>query len=280
MRLPEDEAWVRDCLREALPGCAVDQHDDNSEACMYDLTITIPGGAIGAVEVTAAADRQQLELWKLVGGRGKRWIEPGLAGGWIVRILPSTRAKNLSRQLPDLLRELKRADLGDIPGDKTSMDQSSALAGQLSIVQAFQVTTDYPGSIYVTPPEHLAQMGGYSPVTGDPLAQWLSEWIPDPSRADNLRKLARSGASERHLFVLVPGFNPAPFAVNDLLIAPGAPLPTIPPALPAEITHVWTIPVVTRYRLGTLCQDRAAGHPGCAPVVGLTLECGPGRISP
>jgi hypothetical protein len=69
---------------------------------MYDLTITYPGGVIGAVEVTAAADRQQLELWKLVGGQGKRWIEPGLAGGWIVRILPSTRAKNLLRQLPDL----------------------------------------------------------------------------------------------------------------------------------------------------------------------------------
>ena len=27
--------------------------------------------------------------------------------------------------------------------------------------------------------------------------------------------------------------------VSDLLIAPDAPLPTIPPVLPAEITHVW-----------------------------------------
>jgi hypothetical protein len=46
---------------------------------------------------------------------------------------------------------------------------------------------------------------------------------------------------EHHLFVLVPGFNLAPFAVNGLLIAPGAPVPTMPPALPAEITHVWTM---------------------------------------
>jgi hypothetical protein len=241
MDLPEEEAWVRKCLLEALPRCTVDQHDDNSEAGMYDLTITYPDGTIGAVEVTAAADRQQVELWKLVGGRGKRWIEPGIAGGWLVRILPSTQAKDLLRQLPGLLGDLERAGLRDIRGDKTSMDQPSALAGQLSISQASQVTTDYPGSIYVMPPERLAQMGGYSPVTGDPLARWLSEWIPDPSRADNLRKLARSGAPERHLFVLVPGFNPAPFAVNELLIAPGAPLPTIPPALPAQITHVWTM---------------------------------------
>jgi len=239
--LPEEEAWARDCLRVALPGCAVEQHDDNSEAGMYDLTITYPDGAIGAVEVTAAADRQQLELWKLAGGRGKRWIEPGLTGGWIVRILPSTRARNLLQQLPDLLRSLERDGLHDVRGNKASADQSSVLAGQLSIIQAVQVTTDHPGSIYVMPPERLSQMGGYSPITGDPLARWLSEWIPDPSRADNLRKLARSGASERHLFVLLPGFNPAPFAVNDLLIAPNAPLPTIAPTLPAEITHVWTM---------------------------------------
>jgi hypothetical protein len=158
-----------------------------------------------------------------------------------VRILPATRAKKLLRQLPELLRGLERDVRGDVRGDKASMDQSSVLAGQLSIIQAVRVTTDYPGSIYVMPPEQLSQMGGYSPTTGDPLAEWLSEWIPDPSRADNLGKLARSGASERHLFVLVPGFNPAPFAVNDLLIAPEAPLPTIAPTLPAEITHVWTM---------------------------------------
>lgn len=208
---------------------------------MYDLTITYPGGAIGAVEVTAAADRQQLELWKLVGGRGKRWIEPGLVSGWIVRILPSTRAKNLLQQLPNLLRRLERDGIHDVRGNKASTDQSSALAGQLSIIQAVQTPTDYAGSIYIMPPERLSQTGGYSPNTGDPLAHWLSRWIPDPSRADNLRKLARSDAPERHLFVLLPGFNPAPFAVNDLLIAPNAPLPTIPPTLPSEITHVWTM---------------------------------------
>jgi hypothetical protein len=239
--LPEEEAWARDCLREALPGCSVDQHDDNSEASMFDLTITYPDGHVGALEVTAAADKQQLELWKLVGGRGQRWIESDLAGGWIVRIQPSTRAKNLLRQLPELLRSLERAGIQNVHGNPTSTDAHAVLAGQLRIVQASQAGTSYPGSIYVMPPERLAQMGGYSPITGDPLAQWLSGWIPDPSRVDNIRKLAGSGMTERHLFVLVPGFNPAPFAVNDLLISPGAPLPRIPPALPAEVTHIWVM---------------------------------------
>ena len=271
--------WVRECLREALPSCAVDQHDDNSEAAMHDLTITHPDGTIGAVEVTAAADRQQLELWKLVGGRGKRWIESGIAGGWIVRILPSTRAKNLLRQLPGLLRDLERAGLRDIRGDKTSADQPSALAGQLSIIQAFQVTTDYPGSIYLMPPERLAQMGGYSPVTGNPLARWLSEWIPDPSRAGNLRKLARSGAPGRHLFVLVPGFNPAPFAVNDLLTAPRAPLPTIPPTLPAQSDR-WSLDGEiqhTRTKPGPMLPDSARPSQTSPDTrAALTAAAGPG----
>jgi len=42
--LPDEEAWARDCLRAALPGCAVDQHDDSSEAGVYDLTITYRDG--------------------------------------------------------------------------------------------------------------------------------------------------------------------------------------------------------------------------------------------
>ena len=207
---PDEEAWARDCLREALPECTVDQHDDNSEASMHDLTITYPDGRVAAVEVTTAADSQQLELWKLVTARGRRWIEPDLAGGWIVRILPSP----LLWQLPGLLGILERAGLRDVPGDKASADPSCALAGQLGIAQALQSPTDFPGSIYIMPPERLPQMGGYSPITGDSLATWLSEWIPDPSRADNLRKLARSGAQERHLYVLLPGFNPAHLAIH------------------------------------------------------------------
>jgi hypothetical protein len=168
------------------------------------------------------------------------WIEPTLAGAWLVRVKPSARAKNLARRLPDLLRDLERDGRRVVSGNQASTDQASVIAGQLGIVQAVQVSTERPGSIYVMPPERpLPQMGGYSPATSDPLAHWLSEWVSDPSRADNLRKLERSDAPERHLFILVPGFNSGSFAVSDLLIAPDAPLPTIPPVLPAEITHAW-----------------------------------------
>lgn len=58
-------------------------------------------------------------------------------------------------------------------------------------------------------------------------------------QADVRSKLARSECDERHAFVLVPGFTTAPFEVADLLMRDDAPLPTAPPRLPTEITHVW-----------------------------------------
>lgn len=239
--LSDEEVWVRDCIREALSGCTVGQHDDGSEPSMHDLTITYPDGRIGAVEVTAAVDGQPLALWKLIRRQGKPWIEPALTGGWLVCVKPSARAKDLIRYLPDLLRDLERNARRVASGNQASTDQASVFAGQLGIVQALQGPTARPGSIYIMPPERpLDQMAGYSPSTGDPLARWLSEWVSNPSRTDNLRKLERSSAPEHHLFILVAGFDSESFAVSDLLIAPDAPLPTIPPVLPAEITHVWT----------------------------------------
>ena len=109
--LSDEEAWARDCIGEALPGCTVNQHDDGSEPGMYDLTITYPDGHLGAVEVTAAVDAQPLELWKLRRRQGKPWTEPALAGGWLVRVQPSARANNLVRQLPGLLGDLERDGL-------------------------------------------------------------------------------------------------------------------------------------------------------------------------
>ena len=54
---------------------------------------------------------------------------------------------------------------------------------------------------------------------------WLEEWVSLPAQADNLAKLAASGAEERHLFVFVPAFAEAPLAVADLLLRDDAPSP-------------------------------------------------------
>jgi hypothetical protein len=61
----------------------------------------------------------------------------------------------------------------------------------------------------------------------------------------------------------------APFGVNDLLIAPNAPLPAIP-ALPAEVTHVWTMSAwnPTSAKLVRISAGAVDGIEGLAEVVG------------
>ena len=115
------------------------------------------------------------------------------------------------------------------------------MASELGVVSAYQGGTDYPGSIYPTIAQPSERAGGMVPETGDALSRWIGDWLRESRRADNLRKLTRSGLPERHAFVIVAGFATAPFPVVDLLMRPAAPAPTIPPDLPSEVTHVWTM---------------------------------------
>lgn len=163
-----EELWAQACIQQALPGCRVAQHDDGSLPGMYDLKITYPDGSIGAAEVTAAADAEQVELWKLVGGRGERWIEPSLVGGWMVRILPSTRARVLHKRLPGLLWELEHEGVSVIGARRTSADRFAASAGKLGVVEARQGATAHAGSIYEGYSGRGARVRDKSPVSGAP----------------------------------------------------------------------------------------------------------------
>jgi hypothetical protein len=64
----------------ATLGLTVKQHDDGKQPGMHDLNIITADGAFAAVEVTAAADPDSIQLWKLVNGRDELWTVPGLDG--------------------------------------------------------------------------------------------------------------------------------------------------------------------------------------------------------
>lgn len=104
-----DELAAQVCIRAALPGCSVELHDDGSRSSMYDLKIVYPDGTTGAVEVTAAADAPRTGLWQEVRKRSLIRQEPGLTGGWVVRILASAQARELEKHLPNLLRDAEKA---------------------------------------------------------------------------------------------------------------------------------------------------------------------------
>jgi hypothetical protein len=116
---------------------------------------------------------------------------------------------------------------------------STGVVPPAGVVTATQNDTAFPGSIYVLQDLPLEQVASFVADTGDLVAEWLGDFLHDDARADVRQKLARSGADERHAFVLVSGLSGVPFAVTGLLMADEEPLPTVQPRLPAEVTDVW-----------------------------------------
>lgn len=102
-----------------------------------------------------------------------------------------------------------------------------------------QTATDHLGSVYVLVDPLAGSSGGAAPDTADAVAAWVCQWLRRDDQRDNLGKLARSGALQRHMAVLVAGVSPAPFAVNYALMDDDVALPTAPPQLPDGLTHCW-----------------------------------------
>jgi hypothetical protein len=237
-KLRGEEAWAQAMISAEL-GLPVEKHDDGSFPGMYDLMID-PKGRCGAVEVTACTDPESTETWNLMNGGGDVWVVDGLSGGWLVTVFPSSRVRQLKAELPTLLRGFEAAGI-------TNLDQAGGpisawlepLTERLRIASAHQGATSRPGSIYLTIELAPERTGGLVPSNGDAIAAWCGAFLREPKQADVLDKLRRSGASERHAFVFVPGLTPAPWPVPYLLTTDPVPPPTIAPDLPAEVTDAW-----------------------------------------
>lgn len=228
-------------MEEAL-GVPVVQHDDGSRPRMHDLSIVYDGRSAAAVEVTAAADAASIELWNIMNSGG-RWQVPIIEGGWFVSLDPLVaRARRLERELPELLGQLEKIKVRELrPRRRHTAGQFDALATELGIVSASQSGTDFPGVIYITLDLPIERSGGFVADNGDALVTWIGDYLDEPGTQDVRDKLRASGAEERHALIYLPGFTTAPFSASDVLMRNGAPLPTIPPRLPKEVTHVWSV---------------------------------------
>ena len=167
---------------------------------------------------------------------------PDIAGGWLASIQTTARWRDIQDQLPPLLEVLEGQGInGAEPETWWQPGPHDDALRALGILHLMQSGTDYPGSVYPIIDQGLDRTAGVVPNDGWPILEWLREWFARPEMADNLRKLNASGADERHLFLILPSFAEAPFAVTDLLSRDGAPLPEERPALPSEVTHVWLV---------------------------------------
>ncbi|MGX1976899.1 hypothetical protein [Streptomyces kronopolitis] len=76
------------------------------------------------------------------------------------------------------------------------------------------------------------------------LGEALSSEFRRPYMAKHLAKVGRAEADERHLFIPIH-YSALPFEVADALMV-GTVLPTDPPPLPPEVTHLWLAPQFSR----------------------------------
>jgi hypothetical protein len=232
--LPPEEEWARQVVEHDL-GTPVKQHDDNTESSMYDLTIKYRSGN-AALEVVAAADPHQTELWNVL-YKGGRTIVPGIAGGWMLTLKAPTRVKALFQHLPILLGRLETAGIRELEEDSAGIPQDLArLASDNGIVKARQGGTDFIGSVYFSVEDSIK---AFFNVDSDALGDWLGSYLSSPETADVRKKLSSAGTAERHAFVFVPPFTLAPEAAVETLLHEAPALPSQPPSLPLDITHVW-----------------------------------------
>ena len=147
-----DEKVVAATIAATL-GLRVEQHDDGSRPGMHDLNIVTADGGPAAVEVTAAADPDSIQLWKLVNGQDERWTVPNLQGGWMLHLEPTARARRLLKELPAFLEELEGKGITEIPSRRHRHEVTESIEGRarvLGIVTGIQSGTEFPGSIYLT----------------------------------------------------------------------------------------------------------------------------------
>jgi hypothetical protein len=238
--LKPEEEWARGIISQTL-SVPVEQHDDGSRDGMHDLWILYPDRPAAAAEITAAADAESMRLSRLISDKG-RWLVPGLRGGWFVWVDPSRLPKRLFKELLALLFDLEEAGetYVDVEPENAAGRRWDARAHDLGITSLRQGDTDYPGSVYVEPDVPRERSAGFVAPTGDAIAAWIGDFLR-LDRPRVLPKLARSGASERHAFVLVPLFATAPFGVSELLMGSQTRMPIAQPQLPVETTHVWVV---------------------------------------
>ncbi len=243
--LRPEEQWARQMIAGAT-GCSVEQHDDGSDRGMHDLDILGLHKA-AAVEVVADIDQQRHELWQVIDDQP--WtIAPGL-GSWFVTLEQQARVKTLRSELPALITFLvsharSRLDVPGWPIEDAGVltepeEQSLREARSLGIrnLRRYEQPPGEPGKIWLAPPPS----GGVVDREGTAVSSWIAEYLSDPRRTDVRQKLARSGAAERHAFVIVPSSTTAPVDVVLYLMSEDRVPPMSSPILPQEITDVWIV---------------------------------------
>jgi hypothetical protein len=230
---------------EKVLGVAVVRYDHNIGRSVPDLYIDYPDREGAFIEVVADNAQEQWRSLERVLEHGNRVIKvPGLKHNWwVVPKVDAQIKKTLEPQLPAVLKLLDQA--GETFGhrrDSTLRRRvlASQFGDQINAIGIYELVAAEQATAEAEVRYILPGAGGPSAHDFDRLVSWCGEFLGGPGRADVRRKLAATDASERHAFVAVN--MSSEWAVQHALSHDGyGLLPSRPPDLPPEVTHLWLL---------------------------------------
>ena len=222
------------------------------------MVLTYPDGRSAVVEAWTDTDRPYAEMQRhLRDSKGqfpRHWPVPGLGRVWALSVSPRTPFRGLTGVLLPILKRLETAgdtfqtvaDLAELP---TADRAKVADLEELGIVDISSApTSPGEGAIRFSEPSIKGTLpamrvdpetNAWIPVEAswEAFLTWITETLgaSETGMRKHREKLAAMGLAERHLFLGVTAATPDPYF--SLVDQTG--VPSEPPTLPAEITHVW-----------------------------------------
>lgn len=230
------EEWARNIVANEL-NMPVEVYDDGSEPGMYDLIIGSASSPEYAIECVGAVDPVTTETWNI--GPAKGAIKVHSLGDWIVSISKSANIKSLRLNIADAIGECEKLGLIEFfPVDwqmrRFSPEIFKTLDG-LGITSIHMYRAEGSGAV------HLTMDGGGGPIdqSGNNLADWIGSFLSSHDKADVVKKLRKSDATEKHVFIPIV-LGGAPWGVESYFFGEMN-LPSTAPKLPEPITGAWVV---------------------------------------
>jgi hypothetical protein len=231
-----DERWAQQIVENEL-NCQVVVHDDNSQPSMYDLRIGAVEAPEVAIECVGAVDSVSTETWNV--GPGKGPLHLRMKGDWRIHIARNARKGRIEQRIEPILQNLEERDVRRVSVGHLLKGHDSGHLEELEslgIRHASCIRMPGTGQLHWS----MEGPGGAVDSTGSALPQWIEEFLCAPEREDVLRKLRKTRAQERWVFVPVR-LGGAPWPVESYLTGEFECLPPTEPNLPPPVTGIWVV---------------------------------------
>lgn len=244
-----------------LTGERVILQDDGSQDRMADIRIEYADGRRGYAEVWTDIQPGYAATYSRLMGRERRLPRPFLIASlrrdWFVTVSGRSNLRDLEGELEALLGGLEargetfqwvteHETLNSFP----DADVTRLVALGVVRLSSRPAESTQHGVVRMYP----AGVVGPSVVQWEPVSEWIAQTLSLPRLADVQTKLASTEADERHAFLGVTFTSPGD--VFFALSIDEQTLPSEPPELPRDITHLWLMNATSPGRCIAWFPDR------------------------